>query len=373
MITVPNIPLEEFEIPAGGMGSALGIVNDYVGSLDFGVVGSGQCGGRLAKSFYDAGYKKAVAINTTLLDLNPLEMPENQKLKIGNLEGSGKDMVKGANAATDSAQSILDKMKTVFGQVDKIILCVGLGGGTGAGSCPVLVSIARKYLAFLGNPNPNKNVIIVAALPTDGELRSTVVKNNNEKAQKMIFGIADQGEVGPVILIDNSKIEKLYRGIPPNKFWPTVNDTITGLFQIFNYLSQQESTFTSFDKEDYKTVLGTSGLAVLGVTKVEFKEGTELSQALQDNLKKTLLADMVDYATAKEASCVVVVGSEVLANITMDAINYGFDSVSNMIDNANVHRGLYETEGNVVRAYTLVTGMRSKNYTNEQTTAYKNV
>ncbi len=115
-----------------------------------------------------------------------------------------------------------------------------------------------------------------------GELRSTVTKDNNAKAQSMIFNLANQGEVGPVVLIDNSKIEKLYRGIPPTKFWPTVNDTITQLFQIFNYLSKQESNYTSFDKEDYKTVLGTSGLAVLGVTKVEFKEGTELSQALQD-------------------------------------------------------------------------------------------
>ena len=360
MIDVPNIPLEEFEIPEGGMGSALGVKNEYVGSLDFGVVGSGQCGGRLAKSFYDAGYKKAVALNTTLLDLNPLEIPDNQKLKIGSLEGSGKSMKKGEQAATDSAQAILDKMKTVFGQVDKIILCVGLGGGTGAGSCPVLISIARKYLQFLGNENPYKNVIVVAALPTTGELKSSVVAKNNETAQKMMFDIADQGEVGPVILIDNSKIEKLYRGIPPIKFWPTVNDTITQLFQIFNYLSEQESNYTTFDKEDYKTVLGTSGLAVLGVTKVEFKEGTELSQALQSNLKKTLLADMVNYDTAKEASCVVVVGTQVLEKITMDDINYGFDSISNMINKANVHRGLYDTAGNIVRAYTLVTGMKAK-------------
>lgn len=360
MIDIPNIPLEEFEVPSGEIESALGLKNEYTGSLDFGVIGSGQCGGRLAKSFYSIGYKKVLALNTAVSDLNPLDLPENQKLRIGSFEGSGKNMKKGSDAAEESAQAIFDKMKSAFGTVDKIIICVGFGGGTGAGSCPVLISIARKYLEYIGNSDPKKNVIIVAALPTSGELKSAVIRENNEIVKKMMFDIADQEEVGPIILIDNSKIEKLYRGIPPSKFWITINDTITQLFHIFNYLSKQESGYTSFDKEDYKTVLTTPGLAVLGVTKVEVKEGTELSQALQDNLKKTLLADMVDYSTAKEASCVVVAGSELMETMSMDDINYGFDTISNLIGNANVHRGLYDTDGNLIRAYTLITGMKNK-------------
>jgi len=360
MIEIPNIPLEEFEVPDGGVQSALGLKNEYVGSLDFGVIGSGQCGGRLAKSFYDIGYKKAIALNTAMSDLNPLDLPANQKLRIGNLEGSGKNMEKGGKAAEESAQAIFDKMKAAFGTVDKVIICVGFGGGTGAGSCPVLISIARKYLAFIGNSDPKKNVIVVAALPTAGELKSVAVSTNNDLVKKMMFEIADQGEVGPIILIDNSKIEKLYRGIPPSKFWSTVNDTITQLFQIFNYLAAQESSYTSFDREDYKTVLTTPGLAALGVTKVEIKDGTELSAALQNNLKKTLLADMVDYSTAKEAACVVVAGDKLMETMSMDDINYGFDTISNLIGNSNVHRGLYDSAGEALRAYTLITGMKAK-------------
>ena len=360
MIEIPNIPLEEFEVPSDGLQSALGIKNEYIGSLDFGVIGSGQCGGRLAKSFYDIGYKKSIALNTAVADLNPLGLPPIHKLRIGSLEGSGKSMDKGAKAAEESSQAIFDKMKAVFGTVDKIIICVGFGGGTGAGSCPVLIAIARKYLEFIENVDPKQNVIIVAALPTSGELKSVVVEKNNETVKKMMFDIAEQNEVGPIILIDNSRIEKLYRGIPPAKFWPTVNDTITQLFQIFNYLSKQDSSYTSFDREDYKTVLTTPGLAALGVTKVEIKDGTELSLALQSNLKKTLLADIVDYSTAKEASCVVVVGENLMETMSMDDINYGFDTIANLIGNANVHRGLYDTSGEAIRAYTLITGMKAR-------------
>jgi cell division protein FtsZ len=358
MIEIPNIPLEEFEVPKEGLGSTLGIKNEYVGSHDFGVIGSGQCGGRIAKSFYDIGYKKTIALNTAMADLNPLDLPDVQKVRIGSLEGSGKNMNKGKTAAEESAQTIFDKMKAVFGAVDKIIICVGFGGGTGAGSCPVLISLARKYLTFIGNIDPVKNVIIVAALPTQGELRSEVTKANNEKIKNTMFQLAEQGEVGPIILIDNSKIEKLYRGIPPTKFWSTINDTITQLFQIFNFLSKQESEYTSFDSEDYRAVLTTSGLAVLGVSKVELKDGTELGQALQNSLRKTLLSDVNDFGSAKEAACIVVAGDEVMKTASMDTINYGFDAVSNLIQEANVHRGLYATQGNAIRAYILITGMK---------------
>lgn len=360
MITIPDLPLESFEVPTEGVGSTLGIKNEYVGSHDYGVLGSGQCGGRLAKSFYDIGYKKAIALNTAVADLNPLELPAVQKVRIGSLEGSGKDMDKGGTAAEESAQLVFDKMKAVFGTVDKIIICVGFGGGTGAGSCPVLISLARKYLAFTKNPDPVKNVIVIAALPTAGELRSEVTRSNNEKIKATMFQLAEQGECGPLLLIDNSKIEQLYRGIPPARFWPSINDTITQLFQMFNYLSKQESSYTSFDKEDYRTVLSKSGIAVLGVTKVELTaEGTELGHALQSSLKKTLLSDYVSFETAQEAACIVVAGEKVMQSVSMETINYGFDAVNNLIEHANVHRGLYDTAGDTIRAYTLITGMKA--------------
>ena len=131
-IKIPEIPLENFEVPEADIASELGIKNEYTGALDFGIIGSGQCGGRLIKSFFNLGYKKAIAINTSSSDLDPLEIPDNQKLKIGG-EGSGKDMQKGEKATQESYQQIFDKMRSIFGEVDKIIVTVGFGGGTGAG------------------------------------------------------------------------------------------------------------------------------------------------------------------------------------------------------------------------------------------------
>jgi len=352
-----KLPLEDFEIPDANISSELGLKNEYTGAIDFGVIGCGQCGGRIAKSFYDIGYKKTIAINTATADLNPLDLPEEQKLKIGN-EGSGKDMEKGKEAAETSSQKIFDKMKTVFGTVDKIIISVGFGGGSGAGSLCTLISIAQSYLEFIGSPNPRLDVMVVGAMPTIGELNSPIVKENNDIIKKVMFLHTINKQLGPLFLIDNSKIEKLYRGIPSTKFWSTINSTITGLFQTFNYLATQESDLTTFDREDYKALLDTPGLAMLGVTLADL-EKIKLSDALQNNIKKTLLAEG-NYQSASCAACIVAADKETLDTVNMEDINYGFDTVANMIGQANVYRGLYKVESKGVRAYTMICGMQSK-------------
>lgn len=355
---VPDIPLTNFEVPEQSDVSELGIKNDYVGAIDFGVLGCGQAGSRVAKSFYDAGYKKCLAVNTAIGDLSPLALPENQKLKIGDLDGSGKSLDRGKSAAEEDSQKIFDTVKRVFGQVEKVILTFGCGGGTGSGSAPVMIEILQKYLRLIGSRNPALDVVLVVALPTAGELNSPIVRNNTAQILEMLSHLCKEGKVGPIVLMDNAKIEKLYKGIPPAKFWATVNDTIAGLFHTFNLVAKQESSYATFDTEDYRRVLDVSGLAVLGVTRVaEGDTGLELAQALQNNMKKTLLCDRVPYDTAKQTACIVTADKKVMANTPMDVFNYGFDTISNLVPKADVHRGLLEAETKGVRAFTMVTGI----------------
>lgn len=361
-IDVPEIPLEDYEVPEDKLETALDLQNSYEGSVDYGVIGSGQCGSRLIKSFHSIGYNKAIAVNTASADLDPIDIPDEQKLLIGDGKGSGKSMLKGERAAEEAAQKIFDLMRDVFGSVDKIIICAGFGGGTGAGSLSVLIEIAAKYLKFLRKEGVYKDIIVFSALPTAGEAKSSLIGSNVSAVTDAISARVDEGKVGPVILIDNSKIEKLYRGVSPKKFWPTINDTVTGLFQTFNLLSSKPSGYTSFDAQDYQTVLSTSGLSVLGVAKVPSKdyETVKLSQFFQENFKKTVLLGDVDFSTAKEAACVVLADDKILSKISMDSINYGMDALSNLVGNATVHRGLYASKKSGIRVYTLISGMKLK-------------
>ena len=356
MSDIPKIALEDFDIPEATDVSAAGVKNEYFGALDFGVIGAGQAGGRIARAFYGIGYKKCVAINTADADLKPLDLPGAQKLLIGSMQGSGKDMAKGKRAAEDAMQKIYDTIKDVFGTVDKIIICAGFGGGTGAGSLPTLIEIAQKYLNALGHADYAKDVIVIGALPTAGEMHSDKIRYNAHTVSDVIFRLAAEEKVGPVLLMDNARIENLYKGIPTNKFWPTVNDTIAQLFQTFNLIATQPSDYTAFDAADYKNLISTPGLAVMGVTK--FADKDMMAQALQDNLKKTLLSVEPDCKTAKAAACILSADEKLMATISMDTFNYGFDTITNLVGSATVHRGLYSTKASGIRAFTFITGMR---------------
>ena len=125
-LEIPDLELEDYKEPDSILEE---IKDESGGSHVFAWIGSGQGGGRLAKAFYDRGYKKCIAVNTSKQDLIRLDIPESQKLllDIGE-EGAGKDMERGANAAMRYKQEIFDLMRKTYGtKVDHIMVCIGAG------------------------------------------------------------------------------------------------------------------------------------------------------------------------------------------------------------------------------------------------------
>jgi len=90
---LPTLDLEQYE---PHIEEEVGVRDHIKGSTRYAWIGAGQCGGRLVKSFYDLGYKKVLAVNTTHHDLDLLDIPQNQKflMDIGE-HGAGKDMHRG--------------------------------------------------------------------------------------------------------------------------------------------------------------------------------------------------------------------------------------------------------------------------------------
>ena len=77
---LPTLDLEEFEPDIIG---EPGAVDTIKGSTHYGLIGVGQCGGRIAKAFFDIGYKKVLAVNTSQEDLKHLDLPANRKFFMG--------------------------------------------------------------------------------------------------------------------------------------------------------------------------------------------------------------------------------------------------------------------------------------------------
>lgn len=357
-IEIPDIDLEDYEIPEE---EETAVEDESGGSQVFAWIGSGQGGGRLAKAFYDRGYRKCIAVNTSKQDLDTLNLPSSQKFLFDcGEQGAGKDMERGHHAANQHKQHVFDLMRKIYGSnVDHLFVCVGAGGGSGSGSAEVLIEVAKKYMKYIGHDDPEKRVGVVLSLPTRGEAVSPRVSGNAYKVLNKMSELGKANEISPLMILDNAKIEKMYRGLTVKKFWPTVNNTISGLFHAFNVLTNQSSPYTSFDPTDYATVLRCGGVMVMGVAKLkEFEDEQSVSRAVKTNIEKTLLTD-AELSNAKVAACVAVGGKDIMENTAglMDSLSYGFDTLSSLCPEATLHRGIYEDNKDSLRLFTLVSGL----------------
>jgi len=361
MSQIPTLDLEQYE-PV--FEQELGVEDNINGSTRYAWLGGGQCGGRLVKSFYDLGYKKVLAVNTTHHDLDLLEIPEEQKFLMNMGEkGAGKDTERGEKAVYQYQQEILHLARQTFStQVDHIMVCFGAGGGTGSGSVIGLIEIAKRYARYVGLKNPNKKVGVIMTLPTVGEASSPLVAENAYKVGTRLSKLASAGEISPLIIVDNDKINRMYPGLTVKSFWPSINNTVAGLFDIFNRISALSSEYTSFDPVDYHSIMESGGCALMGLTRVnEYDDKFALSEAVKRNLQKTLLAGGIDLTTAKVAGCIVVGGKKLMNSVIglQDNINYAFDVLSEITGQATIHRGIYEDDRECLRVYTIIGGLDS--------------
>ena len=145
MVDIPTLEIEDYDPELNEEEEA--VEDKSGGALTYAIVGAGQGGGRMAKAFYDMGYTKTVAVNTARSDLNGLDLPENQKFLVDEHgeQGAGKDQAKAEAAIERKEQEVFNKFREVFGNnVDRILICLGVSGGSGGGTVNTLIKVAKK-------------------------------------------------------------------------------------------------------------------------------------------------------------------------------------------------------------------------------------
>lgn len=323
-------------------------------------IGAGQGGGRLADSFYNMGYRRVCAVNTTAQDLRGLKMDEFRKKVIGTGKGgAGKDPEKGRLAAQESYEDIMDHMMRSWGEgVKQIYVCVGGGGGSGTGSWPTILDAAKEYMESTDvEKDVAKKLGVIMTLPKRSE--GSRVQRNALDAVNLAMEKLENGEISSLILVDNSRIHELYPGLPVKMFWKVANDTFAGIFHTFNLLAAKDSDYNVFDKEDYKSVIQ-NGLMIFGRTKVDRWQGKEdISQAVRQNLQGSLLAEGFDLSTADMAGAIVVAHDDILEQIPMENIDYAFSSLGRALGNEGItlHNGIYEGRSPGMHVFTIVSGL----------------
>lgn len=345
-VSVPDIPLPQTQ-------EAQDIKDTFEGGFKFAFIGAGQGGGRIAQTFYKLGYRRVCAVNTAEQDLATLNLPA--KMCLGTSGGAGKNPTVAKAAFKEHKEDVLDFMRRSFGPtLDRIFVCAGAGGGTGAGTVVQLVDTAVELQKALRCESEKVGVIV--ALPKLAEGKR--VAANAYNTLNDLIELVNKGHISPLIIVDNEKIGSLYPTLAVDPFWDTANMSVCSLFHLFNTICIKHSHYTSFDKADLLTVLD-SGLITFGANPVgKFDDETDISYAVRSNLRKNILTGGIDLNTGTVAAAVVIGGVQILNTLPQSHIEHAFDQLNRMLKPGNtVHRGIYRGDRNTLVVYTIIGGL----------------
>lgn len=352
----PTDVIDVLDIPMPTAQEAEPVIKDegFTAAFKFAVIGAGQGGSRIAETFWNLGYRRVAVMNTAEQDMAEIEIPWEHKFLMGH-SGAGKDMDVAREMIQEKYEDVLDFTKKVLGDDhDRLLICLGAGGGTGAGTVNTLIEICHDLNVSLDKPKTNVGVLV--ALPTKAEGKR--VNANAHVIVNELLALAASEQISPLIILDNERIKTIYPGLSVRDFWTTANDSICRLLHLFNTVACKNTRFTSFDRADFASVL-TSGVITFGATPVEkWMDATDISFAIRDNMRRNILAGGMDLGKGTVAGCVVIGGEDVLAEIPQANLEHGFDQLSRIMgEGSTVHRGIYRGNKPGLVVYTAIGGL----------------
>ena len=327
------------------------IVSKKDRSITLGVLGSGQAGSRLAEAFYKLGYDACV-VNTAMQDLKFIDIPDSNKLLLEHgLGGAAKEIEIGKAAAESHRGEILQLVNEKLQTSQINVLCLSLGGGSGAGSCETLVDV----LANLGKP-----LVVITVLPMDTEDAQT--KANALETLSKLAKLTQTKRVNNLIVVDNAKIEAIYSNVSQVDFYGVANKAIVEPIDIFNTLSSMPSSVKGLDPMEWgKLFTDGEGLTVYGELTVEnFSEDTAIAEAVVNNLNGNLLAGGFDLKQSRYVGVIIAANKDVWAKIPSSSITYAMAMVNDQCGTPKgVFKGIYTVESPdpVVKVYSMFSGL----------------
>lgn len=296
-------------------------------------IGLGQGGGRIAEAFYRLGYRKVFAINTAAIDLASLKIPDANKLCLDS-GGAGKDLAVAKATASKRAEDIRAFLHDVLAtNPDRVFLCCGLGGGSGAGMFPVIANLCYHTMGI--SPG-DERVSAVLAWPklTEG----TLPQQNAAEALATVDAVG----ISSILWLDNDRIVNLYRPSASLEY-ATGNSALSKLFHAFNCLAATPAEHTSFDAADFKRLL--IGNVVFGTQVItDWASGVAVSDRIRKAVEQSLLAPL-PINTAMTAGLVFMCGPDAYDTVSAETLDQAFSTVGRLVKpGTTVFRGVYRQD-----------------------------
>lgn len=217
-----------------------------------------------------------------------------------------------------------------------------------------MVKVVKEYQDTVKASSPYVGVIL--ALPKLSEGKK--VSLNAYETLKEVCQLAESKIVSPLIILDNEKINTLYPKLPVSKFWQVANSNISSLFHLFNNIVTKSSQHSTFDSNDFRTVLD-SGIMVFGMTNVpNVEQEAEISKAVRENLKKNVLCGDLDISSGKIAATVAIGDETTLDKIPQEYLDNAFNQLNRTLQpGSTVHQGIYKGNRAGLSIFTAIAGV----------------
>ncbi|TCL69325.1 cell division GTPase FtsZ [Hydrogenispora ethanolica] len=317
--------------------------------IQFGFIGCGQGGGKIADLFARHGYK-AIAVNTSPVDLAALNgIPPEYRIRIGTRLGAGKDPRIGQEAIRTDAEKVQNVIEEYFYyEVDFVLVCACLGGGTGTGIAADVLEISRRVGLSTG---------CLATIPLLSE--SLEEQKNALKG----FDILSDVNPTPLYLVDNQLLRLRFGDQAILNFWPNANEAIVGLWDEINQIPNRLSNMFVFDREDYFRLLNTPGcFTPLRIElKLDGEEGPEwLANAMREDVTALLSENNFEGECSRVAALLVCPENY---RINAETVELVYQECQNLTNAPTLFRGLYSDPNltDSVVLYLILAGLNPPN------------
>ena len=302
------------------------------------VIGVGGGGSNAVNHMYSQGIKDVdfIVCNTDSQALMTSPVPNRLQIGVHLTEGlgAGASPEKGMNAALESKEDIRNLLSD---DTRMVFITAGMGGGTGTGAAPVIAKVSRELgILTVG--------IVTAPFGFEGK----------KKMKQAEAGIKElQENCDTVLVILNDKLRDIYGNLSIRNAFAQADNILTtaakGIAEIITVPG-----YVNVDFEDVKTVMSSSGSAVMGSSLTEGENRAR--RAAEEALTSPLLNDK-DILGAQKVLLSIISGGE--AELQMDELLEITDYISEMAgEDAEVifGHGVDEELGESIRVTVVATG-----------------
>ncbi|MBR4446934.1 cell division protein FtsZ [Methanobrevibacter sp.] len=308
------------------------------------VVGAGGAGNNTITRLNEMGIEGAttIAVNTDAQDL--FYSQSGKKILLGRQTSKGLGAGGNPSVGEECAEESEDEIREELEGADMVFVTCGLGGGTGTGSAPIIAKLSKKLGAL---------TVAVATMPFSAE--GIKRRENAEQGLEKLQEASDT-----VIIIPNDKLLEVAPNLPLNKAFMVSDEILGRAVKGITELITKKG-LVSLDFADIKSIMGGSGMAMIGMG--ESESGDRALESVHEALSSPLLDIDISNATG---ALVNITGS---SDLTLHEAEKIVQVVADKLDpEANIIWGtqIDESLQNVVRTTVVVSGIKA-NYTSDST------